>query len=203
LGAAPKPPYTGSKLRQRHRRRVGRRGCLSARGFERHQRVGKPAILLGKPVTLLAICARHFRQQLEKARQSVPSVFRKICSTEERLAFRREEHRQRPPAGATRQQRMRRLVNLVEVRPLFAIHLDVDEPRVHDRRDFRVLERFVRHHVTPVAGRIADRQQDRLVLGAGARKRFRAPRIPVDRVVGMLPQIGAGRPGETVAHCVF
>ena len=39
-----------------------------------------------------------------------------------------------------------------------------------------VLERLVRHHVAPVAGGVADREQDRLVLGAGARRTPPRPR---------------------------
>ena len=61
-----------------------------------------------------------------------------------------------------------------------------------------VLERLVRHHVAPVARRVPDRQQDRLVLGAGPGERLLAPRVPVDRVVGVLAQVRAGLVGESV-----
>ena len=73
-------------------------------------------------------------------------------------------------------------VDPVHVGPLLAVDLDVDEALVHQRRDLRVLERLVRHHVAPVAGRVADREQDRLVLGPRLRERLVAPREPVDRV---------------------
>ena len=63
-----------------------------------------------------------------------------------------------------------------------------------------VLERLVRHHVAPVARRVADRQEDRLVLGAGRGERLVAPRVPVDRVVGVLAQVGAGLVREPVRH---
>ena len=119
---------------------------------------------------------------------------------EERRAVRRQEHRQRPAARAPRQQRVRGLVDLVEVRPLLAVDLDVDERVVHHRGDGRILERLVRHHVAPVARRVADRQQDRLVLAPRARERLLAPRIPVDRIVGVLPQVGARGAGETIGH---
>ena len=51
-----------------------------------------------------------------------------------------------------------------------------------------------------MASRIADREQDRFVLLASERQRFSAPRVPVDGVVGVLLQIGAGFLGETVGH---
>ena len=65
----------------------------------------------------------------------------------------------------------------------------------------RVLERLVRHHVAPVARRVADRQEDRLVLGRARRERLLAPRVPVDRVVGVLAQVRAGLAGESVHTC--
>ena len=91
--------------------------------------------------------------------------FGKYVPAKIRRAVRREEHRQRPAARAPRHQRVRGLVDLVEVGPLLAIDLDVDEARRSSPRRRRILERFVRHHVAPVARRVADRQQDRLVLG--------------------------------------
>ena len=92
------------------------------------------------------------------------------------------------------------LVELVEIRPLLAIDLDVDEVLVHQGGDRGILEALVRHHVAPVAGRIADRQKDRLVVGARRGERGRVPRLPVDRIGAVLQQIGAGRFGEAVAH---
>src|SRR5690606_39607577 len=50
---------------------------------------------------------------------------------------------------------------------LLAIDLDVDELAVHEGGDLRVGERLALHHVTPVTGRVADRQEDRPVLEIG------------------------------------
>jgi hypothetical protein len=55
------------------------------------------------------------------------------------------------------------LVDLVEVGSFFAIDLDIDEALVHRLRHGGIFERLVRHHVAPVTGGIADRQQDGLV----------------------------------------
>ena len=62
----------------------------------------------------------------------------------------------------------------------------------------RVLEALVRHHVAPVAGGVADREQDRLVGALGLGERLRPPRPPVDGVVLVLQQVGAGLAGEAV-----
>ena len=92
----------------------------------------------------------------------------------------------------------RRHVQVVDVRPFLAVHLDVDEPLVHQRRGFRVLERFVRHHVAPVAGGVADRQQDRFLLRSRLLQRRRPPRAPMHGVVGVLQQIRRGLVAEQV-----
>src|SRR3546814_1025658 len=54
-------------------------------------------------------------------------------------------------------------------------------------------------YVAPVTGGIADRKQDWLVLALGVRQGVGAPGAPMDRVVLVLLQIGAGFFGEAVA----
>ncbi len=95
-------------------------------------------------------------------------------------------------------------VDRVDVRPLFAIDFDVDEQLVHDVGGGLVLEALVRHHVAPVASRVADGKQDRLVLGARFGQRLGTPGPPVHRVVLMLEKIGARFLTQTIfAHAVF
>src|SRR5690606_12942448 len=84
--------------------------------------------------------------------------------------------------------------------PLLAIDLHVDEELVHEPRDLRVLEALVRHHVAPVAGRVSDRHEHRLVELLRARERLGAPRIPVDGVVLVLEQVRRGLAREAVGH---
>ena len=86
----------------------------------------------------------------------------------------------------------RRHVDLVDVGPLLAVDLDVDEQLVHHRRGGFVLEALVRHDVAPVAGRIADREQDRLAGALGLRQRIGPPRPPSDRIVLVLQQVRTG-----------
>jgi hypothetical protein len=61
-----------------------------------------------------------------------------------------EEHGERPAAGPLREHLVRELIDLVEIRPLLAIHLDVDEQAIHHLGHRRVLEGLVRHDVAPV-----------------------------------------------------
>ena len=86
----------------------------------------------------------------------------------------------------------RRLVDLVEVRPLLAVDLDVDEQLVHQRRGLGVREALLVHHVAPVAGGVADGEQNRLVRLARLCQRFVAPGAPMHRIVLVQEQIGAG-----------
>jgi hypothetical protein len=140
------------------------------------------------------------RQQLREAGQAVPVLGREVRPAVERRAVRREEDRHRPAAAAGHGLHGLH-VDVIDVRPLLAVHLHVDEPRVHHLGDRRVLERLALHHVTPVAGRVPDREQERLVLRAGARERVLAPRVPVHRVVGVLEQVWARLAGQAVlAH---
>jgi hypothetical protein len=114
-------------------------------------------VLLGDRVALLAVGARELRQQFGESAQAVARGLGKIRAAEKGLLLRREKHRQRPAATPPRQQRVRRLVYLIEVGPFFPIDLDVDEKLVHMRGHGLVLERLVRHHMAPVARRVADR----------------------------------------------
>ena len=53
--------------------------------------------------------------------------------------------------------------------PFFAVHLDIDELVVHHLSDLLVFERFMFHHMAPVAGGVTNAQEDRFVLFPGGR----------------------------------
>src|ERR1700747_3926364 len=95
----------------------------------------------------------------------------KISAAPERLAAGREEYRERPPAVLT-EMMQRRHVDLVDVGTFLAVHFDVDEEIVHDFGGFGVLEAFVRHDMTPMAGGITDREQYRFVFAFCRGQRF-------------------------------
>src|SRR4029079_18698939 len=77
------------------------------------------------------------------------------------------------------------------------------EMLVEELRDLLVLERFVLHDVAPVARRVADGEEDRLVLLLGLGKGLRTPGVPVHRVVGMLQEVGTLLLGESVRVAVL
>jgi hypothetical protein len=60
---------------------------------------------------------------------------------------------------------------------------------VEKLRRSRILERFVSHHMAPVASGIADREKDRLVLPPRPFKRSLTPSEPMHRVLGVLQKI--------------
>ena len=111
----------------------------------------------------------------------------------------RQNARQRP-AAALAHHHDRVHEDRVDVGPLLAIDLDVDEQLVHQLRGRRVLEALVRHHVAPVARRVADRDEHRLVEPLRLGERLLAPRPPLDRVVGVLPQVRRALGGEAIRH---
>ena len=113
---------------------------------------------------------------------------REIGAAEKRLEFRREKDIQRPAAGAGRGLDESH-VNLVHVRPLLAVHLDADEMFVENPGNLFVLERFAFHDVAPVAGRVADAEEDRLVFRARPGERLITPGEPVHGIVRVLEQV--------------
>ena len=202
FGARPQPPNAGSKLARRPRTASASSGVgqgLLGRA-ERRRAADRLDELRRRRRDLVAPVAPGRRdrvQHLREARQAVPRLGRVVRAAVEGLAVGRQEDRHRPAAlPGERDHRLH--VDRVEVGPLLAVDLDADEVLVHRRRDRVVLERLVLHHVAPVAGGVADREQDRLVLVAGARQRLVAPRVPVDGVAGVLEQVGAGLVGESV-----
>ena len=125
------------------------------------------------------------------------AVFREVGATPERTTIGVHGDRHRPAAAPG--QRLHRLhVDRVDVGAFLAVDLDAHEAGVHRGGDVDVLERLVGHHVTPVAGRVADRQQDRHIALAGRGERFGPPRVPVDRVVAVLPQVRRCLVGQPV-----
>ena len=122
-----------------------------------------------------------------------------VGAAEERPAVRGEETRH-GPAALARQRDGGVHVDRVDVGPFLAVDLDVDESVVHHGGDGLVLERLVRHHVTPVAGRVPDRQQDRHVPRRRLRQCLRRPLLPVHRVVGVLAQVRAGGQRQVVSR---
>ena len=202
LRRAPEAAVLGVELRAKRRngvhdqlrceRLVGRR-ALARLADRAHERVG----LLLELAAPLLVGLRHGQKELREARHVEARLRREVRASVERPPVRREEDGHRPAAVAGHGDD-RLHVQPVHVRALLPVDLHRDEALVHEPRRLFVLEGLVLHDVAPVAGRIADREQDRLVLGAGALERVIPPRVPVDGVVGVLEEVGAGLLGEPV-----
>lgn len=78
-------------------------------------------------------------------------------------------------------------VGVVDVGVLLPIHLDRHEAGVQRLRGASVREGLGRHHMTPVAGGVADGDEDRHIPSASLLEGLRAPRMPVHGVLGVLP----------------
>src|ERR1700691_3641876 len=88
-----------------------------------------------------------------------------------------------------------------DVGALLAIDLHTYEALVHQLGGALVLEGLTLHHMTPVAGGGADRNEQRHVALTGQVERARPPGQPVHGVVRVLAQIGRTLRCECVGHC--
>ncbi len=157
--------------------------------LEQHLAVGAPQLI-------------DARYQLHHPGSSESAALGQVGGGVERPAVRGHQDRERPAAGPG-QHLAHRHVDLVDVGSLLAVDLDRHEGTIHERSDLGVLERLVLHHVAPVAGGVADRKEDRLVLPSCRLECLFTPWVPVDGVVGMLEQVGALLAGEPVLRSAF
>ena len=158
----------------------------------RHASSGRPPVLLNLPQPLHHAVGR--RRQLRARLAPAPGDLgqdlhepgarparrrREVGAAVERLQLRGEPDAHRPPPRAGRRLHEGH-VHPVHVRPLLAVDLDGHEAAVQDPGDIVVLEGLVLHDVTPVARRVADRQEDGQILRPGAGESLVPPGVPVD-----------------------
>ena len=158
-----------------------------------HQRGG----IGGDGGGVVAIYPGDFAEHVDKGGPAEARGLGEIGAAPDRLAGGGQEHGQRPAAllsGGVK----RGHVDLVDIRPLLTVDLDVHEKLVHDRGGCGILEAFVSHHMAPVTGGIADGKKDGPVARGRLGQRGRAPGAPVDGVVLVLEEIGAGFVAEQV-----
>jgi len=127
-------------------------------------------------------------------------VLGEVRARENGLLVRRKKHAHGPAAMAARKQHRGSHVDLVQVGTLLPIHLDRNVIPIENRRDGLVLEGLVLHHMAPMAGGVADAEEDQLVLAPCLLKRLFSPRIPIDRIAGVLQQVRASLAGKSVGH---
>ena len=149
------------------------------------------------PAVLPGGCNR--RQKFRESRQSVRRDGREVGAAVKRLQGGGQEDRHGPATLAGHGGHGRH-VQAVQVGTFLPVDLDADEMVVEQRGGGGILEGFVRHDVAPVAGGIADAQEDGFLFPDGFGVSFRAPRIPVDRVIGVLAQVRGEGVGEVVGH---
>src|SRR3954466_874694 len=136
-------------------------------------------------------------QEVDKAGPTEARLLGKVGPTPERLGLGRQKHGQ-GPATPFAHGLERTHVNMVDVRPLLPVNLDVDEERVHHRCDLWILKALVGHDMAPVTGRVADREEDWPGQALSFGERLWPPLPPRDRVVPVLLQVGRRRLRETV-----
>jgi len=141
----------------------------------------------------------HRVENLGEGRASPTGLRRPVGAPEHRRALGGQKHRQRPSALLAHRVK-RRHVDVIDVRPLLSVDFHIDEQPVHQPGGFRVLEGFMGHHMAPMAGGVADRNEDRAIAFARLRQRRRAPGAPVHGISGVLPQIGRRRLVEEVGR---
>ncbi len=132
-----------------------------------------------------------------EGRHALPVDGREVGAGVEGAAVGSAEDRHGPAARAG-QGLGGRHVDGVEIGTLLAVHLDRDEPAGQVRGRRLVLEALVSHDVAPMARRVADGEEDALVLFPGQAKGLVAPRVPRHRVVGVLAEIRARLVGQVV-----
>ena len=125
------------------------------------------------------------------------AVFGEIGTAEEGLAVWGEEDIE-GPAAAEFDGLHGGHVDVVDVRAFFAVEFDGDEFFVDDGGDGVAFEAFAFHDVAPVAGAVADAEEDGFVFAFGFFEGFFAPWVPVDWVVLVLEEVGGFFAGEPV-----
>ena len=135
---------------------------------------------------LVSPCRGDGGEDRGKAGTALAILGGEISAAVERLEVGGEPGRERPAAPPCHRLNVGH-VHLIDVGALLAVDLDGDEVGVEQRGDGGVFKRFVGHDVAPVAGGVADAQEDRFLLGACAGKSGLTPRQPVHGVVGVLP----------------
>ncbi len=154
----------------------------------------------GHALALLAERARDFHQHAPEARPPVGVVVRwEVRPAEEHFPVGREERRERP-AALPAQRLDGALIPRVDIRPLVAVHLDAHEIAIQDLGDARILVGLAVHDVAPMAPDGADVEENRLLLGAGARERRVAPWRPGDGLVGGGLEVGRLLGGQLIGR---
>ncbi len=139
-----------------------------------------------RPAISVSIVKRS--EKCHEARSAVGIGWGEIGPAVERTQFRREKYAH-GPSSLPGEDLHRGHVQLIDVGSLFAIDLDIDESPVHFVGHGFIFEALSLHDMAPITGAVADGEKDRFVLPTRGVERFRAPRVPIDRVMPVLQQV--------------
>ena len=136
-------------------------------------------------------------EDLHQARPTVTAIGRKIGSAVKRFQLRRKKNVERPAALSAHGLNERH-INLVHVRALFAVHFDADKMFVQELRRRFVLKRLALHDVAPMAGGVADAEENGFVLVARFGEGRLTPGKPIHRIVRVLEQVRGLLAGQMI-----
>ena len=148
-------------------------------------------------VPVLAVSFIDQFEDVPERRHTADGLLGKVGAAPERSAVGHQEQGQRP-AGRQVEDQGRRLELAVQVGALLPVDENRREEAVDEGRRFRVFITFPLHDMAPVAGQIANRQQDRLAAFCRLGQGLRRPGPPMDRIGGMQLKVGAGFRAEPV-----
>ncbi len=111
-----------------------------------------------------------------------------IAACMKRIALGCQEDRVWPATGAGQHLGDKHEL-FVQIGARFAVDLDRHEKSVQQRRNGLVFETLLLHDMAPMTRGIADRDEDQLALIPRLGECFRAPGVPVHRIVKVLQQV--------------
>ena len=126
-----------------------------------------------------------------------PSLAREVSAAVNRASVGQADCVQRP-TPALGHELDRGHVYAVDIGAFFAVDFDADEVLVHKCRRRTVFKSLVLHDVAPMAGAVADADDDQFVLCSGLFPNGFRPRFPVHGVVGVLAEVGAALVDEGI-----
>src|SRR4051812_10644645 len=151
-------------------------------------------------ITLLSKHIVNSMEQFSPAHAVEGPYWRIISAPVEWLTVRRQEHIQRP-ATATTDCLYCIHIYMIKIRPFFSVYLYIDEIFVHQGSRFFFFKTFTFHYMAPVAGRITNTHQYRLVLRFCFLQCLLTPGIPIYRVMRMLQQVRTSFINEAIGVC--
>ena len=159
------------------------------RPFHRGRDLLRPRV---DPRRLFVVGLAQLSKQSKKPHRRAPIAVarRNIGSRIEGLSIGRQPHGHRPAAPSPKGLH-RTHINRVDIGTLFAIDLDGDVVFVDEPRDLFVVERFLLHHMAPMASRITHAEQHRPPQPTSLLESLIPPGTPVHGIMRVLQKVRA------------